>query len=470
MADREGAITTSEAVVSGEASGPKVTVVVHPLVLLSTVDHYNRVARDTKKRVVGVLLGTRSGGDVDVTNSFAVPFEEDSKNPAIWYLDHNYLETMYRMYKKVNAREIIVGFYSTGPKIKENDIKIDELVRAYCPQPVFVIIDVRPENEAIPTTAYVSVEEVESDSKAARKEIRRTFKHVSSMIGAYEAEEVGVALHPSPSIAQRVDRHPHHRPRGTEHRVKVERIGIDSLTGQHLGEEVDASLGLMPSRDLVIVEHMAITDLRDPQQQHGSDTGAVLTGGAVKQDLLAVGDGVRHLRKVLRKAFEHPDIALSHVRLGETRHLAITDSLEKPLLQGDTRGHRQMDMLDALGQAIRFGVNLGLGAEVEDLGDAESFDAFKVGGAGLVEPSAAKDLAPTGRSAVDGWIATEIPEVRHAVHRKQPFPYHGEAVLGIEEVHVCLLAARHRDLVGAIWGPDIGTCIDRVVGHEDVHR
>jgi len=192
MADREGAITTSEAVVSGEASGPKVTVVVHPLVLLSTVDHYNRVARDTKKRVVGVLLGTRSGGDVDVTNSFAVPFEEDSKNPAIWYLDHNYLETMYRMYKKVNAREVVVGYYSTGPKIKENDIKIDALMQDYCAQPVFVIIDVRPENDAIPTTAYVSVEEVEAESGAARKEIQRTFKHVSSMIGAYEAEEVGV--------------------------------------------------------------------------------------------------------------------------------------------------------------------------------------------------------------------------------------------------------------------------------------
>ena len=161
MAGREGAITVSDKVESGETDGPQVTVVVHPLVLLSTVDHYTRVAKDTKKRVVGVLLGTRSRGSVDVTNSFAVPFEEDAKNNSIWYLDHNYLETMYRMYKKVNAREIIVGFYSTGPKIKENDIKIDELVRAYCPQPVFVIIDVRPENEAIPTTAYVSVEEVE---------------------------------------------------------------------------------------------------------------------------------------------------------------------------------------------------------------------------------------------------------------------------------------------------------------------
>lgn len=46
-------------------------VSVHPLVLLSVVDHYNRVARDTKKRVVGVLLGSRTKDEVDVTNSFA---------------------------------------------------------------------------------------------------------------------------------------------------------------------------------------------------------------------------------------------------------------------------------------------------------------------------------------------------------------------------------------------------------------
>lgn len=46
-------------------------VTVHPLVLLSVVDHYNRVAKDTKKRVVGVLLGSVSKGEVDVTNSFA---------------------------------------------------------------------------------------------------------------------------------------------------------------------------------------------------------------------------------------------------------------------------------------------------------------------------------------------------------------------------------------------------------------
>ncbi len=45
--------------------------VVHPLVLLSVVDHYNRVAKDTKKRVVGVLLGENFKGRVEITNSFA---------------------------------------------------------------------------------------------------------------------------------------------------------------------------------------------------------------------------------------------------------------------------------------------------------------------------------------------------------------------------------------------------------------
>ena len=47
------------------------SVVVHPLVLLSVVDHYNRVAKDTRKRVVGVLLGETYKGRTDITNSFA---------------------------------------------------------------------------------------------------------------------------------------------------------------------------------------------------------------------------------------------------------------------------------------------------------------------------------------------------------------------------------------------------------------
>jgi 26S proteasome regulatory subunit N8 len=53
-------------------------VVVHPTVLLSIVDHYNRVASGTSKRVVGVLTGEYTDNEVlDITNCYAVPFEED---------------------------------------------------------------------------------------------------------------------------------------------------------------------------------------------------------------------------------------------------------------------------------------------------------------------------------------------------------------------------------------------------------
>lgn len=62
------------------------------------------MARDTSRRVVGVLLGEISRGKVDVTNSFAVPFEEDKRDPSVWFVDHNYLEEMASMFRKVNGK------------------------------------------------------------------------------------------------------------------------------------------------------------------------------------------------------------------------------------------------------------------------------------------------------------------------------------------------------------------------------
>ena len=77
-------------------------VVVHPLVLLSVVDHYNRISQAQNKRVVGVLLGSRDdNGHVEVTNSYAVPFEEKIDNPRVWFLDHNFLDVMHWMFRKV---------------------------------------------------------------------------------------------------------------------------------------------------------------------------------------------------------------------------------------------------------------------------------------------------------------------------------------------------------------------------------
>ncbi|ORY06700.1 Mov34-domain-containing protein [Basidiobolus meristosporus CBS 931.73] len=163
-------------------------VIVHPLVLLSVVDHYNRVARNTKKRVVGVLLGQKIGNSVNVANSFAVPFEEDEKDPSVWFLDHDYVESMLNMFKKVNAKEKMIGWYHSGPKLRSADLQVNELFKRYTPNPVLVIVDVKPKDIGIPTDAYFAIEEIHDDGTATTK----TFMHVPSEIEAEEAEEIGV--------------------------------------------------------------------------------------------------------------------------------------------------------------------------------------------------------------------------------------------------------------------------------------
>ncbi|KAK9248509.1 maintenance of mitochondrial structure and function-domain-containing protein [Lipomyces tetrasporus] len=164
------------------------TVTVAPLVLLSVVDHYNRTVKGTKKRVVGVLLGQNTGSVVRVTNSFAVPFEEDDKDPSVWFLDHNYVENMNDMFKKVNAREKLIGWYHTGPKRQSADLEINDLFKRYTPNPLLVIVDVHLKSINVPTDAYFAVEEIKDDGSTTA----RTFVHTPSIIEAEEAEEIGV--------------------------------------------------------------------------------------------------------------------------------------------------------------------------------------------------------------------------------------------------------------------------------------
>ncbi|QIX01841.1 hypothetical protein AMS68_007358 [Peltaster fructicola] len=164
------------------------TVSVAPLVLLSVADHFGRSAKGTRRRVVGVLLGQNDGKSVRVSNSFAVPFEEDEKDPSVWFLDHNYVESMNDMFKKVNAREKLIGWYHSGPKLRASDLEINELFKRYTPNPLLVIIDVQPKDVGVPTDAYFAVEEIKDDGTTTSK----TFVNTPSTIEAEEAEEIGV--------------------------------------------------------------------------------------------------------------------------------------------------------------------------------------------------------------------------------------------------------------------------------------
>lgn len=164
-------------------------VKIHPIALLSIVDHFERtVGQKKNKRALGVLLGVENNGILDVTNSYAVPFDEDPGSKGVFYLDHNYHETMFNMFKKINIKEGVLGWYVTGSSFKPHDLEINEIFASYAPRPVLITCDVNSKRQFdLPTKAFFAEEYV--DDKGF---IARAFKSIACKVEAFETEQVGV--------------------------------------------------------------------------------------------------------------------------------------------------------------------------------------------------------------------------------------------------------------------------------------
>ena len=67
------------------------------------------------------------------------------------------------------ARERMIGWYHTGPKLRASDQEINDLFKKFIARPVMVIVDVRPQCVGIPTDAYFAVEEIKDVSVRATR-------------------------------------------------------------------------------------------------------------------------------------------------------------------------------------------------------------------------------------------------------------------------------------------------------------
>ncbi|KAL0224119.1 hypothetical protein P9112_003509 [Eukaryota sp. TZLM1-RC] len=164
--------------------------IVHPLVLLSVSDHHKRVSRGPKQRVCGLLLGTVNRGVVDITNCFAVPFEENPRDPKVWMFDHQFAETMFKMQQKVNIKEQIVGWYSTGPSPVALDLAIHKLVHRLMSlpiDPVYLLVTVM-ETKEFPARAFIK----QVTSRTPGEQPTETFDAIQTRMGQQIAEEIGI--------------------------------------------------------------------------------------------------------------------------------------------------------------------------------------------------------------------------------------------------------------------------------------
>ncbi|KAL6123598.1 hypothetical protein ACLB2K_076119 [Fragaria x ananassa] len=145
------AVTVSERTVL--QFSPTLTAKVHPLVIFNICDCYVR-RPDQTKRVIGTLLGSvLPDGTVDIRNSYAVPHNENSEEVA---LDIEYHHNMLISQQKVNPKEVIVGWYSTGLGVTGCSVLIHDFYSREVPNPVHLIVDTGFSNGEGAIKAYVS--------------------------------------------------------------------------------------------------------------------------------------------------------------------------------------------------------------------------------------------------------------------------------------------------------------------------
>eukprot|EP00897_Mesotaenium_endlicherianum_P002407 jgi/Mesen1/2194/ME000152S01287 len=165
-------------------SGPTAVVAkLHPVVLFNISDCYIR-RNEGQERVIGTLLGSvGSDGTVDIRNSYAVPHNESSDQVAI---DIDFHRTMFELHQRVNQKEIIVGWYSTGAGVSGSDALIQDFYGREAPNAIHLTVDTSFSEDRASIRAYVSTSLSLGDRQLAAQ-----FHEVQLDLRMVEAERIG---------------------------------------------------------------------------------------------------------------------------------------------------------------------------------------------------------------------------------------------------------------------------------------
>lgn len=141
-----------------------VSAILHPLVVINISDHYSRSvaqlfhrmhsranfdpdevppltsADGDSIRVIGLLLGVQEGRTIEVCHSFELLARlDESRRVAV---DETFMVTRMEQYKQIFAQYSVVGWYSTGTGVSEEDIRLHKGVFSDVNEsPIYLMVD-----------------------------------------------------------------------------------------------------------------------------------------------------------------------------------------------------------------------------------------------------------------------------------------------------------------------------------------
>jgi len=128
-------------------------VKVHPVVLFSIADSYERRNADSH-RVIGTLVGSVDKQSIEVTNCFCIPHKEYEERVEA---DIVYAQEMFELNKKVAPHEALVGWFATGSDITSHSALIHDYYARETKDPIHLTLDTTLNSGRVNMKAYVFV-------------------------------------------------------------------------------------------------------------------------------------------------------------------------------------------------------------------------------------------------------------------------------------------------------------------------
>ncbi|KAL3324122.1 hypothetical protein AABB24_038349 [Solanum stoloniferum] len=164
-------------------SSTSISAKVHPLVIFNICDCFVR-RPDQADRIIGTLLGSvLPDGTVDIRNSYAVPHSESQDQVA---LEIDYHHNMLSSHQKVNPKEVIVGWFSTGFGVTGGSALIHDFFSRETTNPIHLTIDTGFTNGEASVKGFVSVHLSIGDQQLAAQ-----FQEIPLDLRMVEAERIG---------------------------------------------------------------------------------------------------------------------------------------------------------------------------------------------------------------------------------------------------------------------------------------
>ena len=165
-------------------------VSLHPLVIMNISDQFTRtrVQYGKARRIVGALFGKQKSRNVEIYNSFELPYEE-TKGGGI-KMKEEYIVEQSELYQKLFPEFEVIGWYSTGaggPPL-EQDKEVHRHMMKYNENPLYLLLN--PQASAL--DAQIPVMLFEGGVQIIQNVPVFSFNPIPLKIATMEAERVAL--------------------------------------------------------------------------------------------------------------------------------------------------------------------------------------------------------------------------------------------------------------------------------------